>query len=137
MSYTAFRAVRQLADAIRNGELSPVALMQVCLDRIDALNPLLNAFVALRREEALDEVAVLQWVIVAGKRLSSLAGLPIGVKDLESSGHPAASGRGGFTETGLPAGLQIAGPSFSDDLVLQAACADEQARPWNGRWPEL
>lgn len=49
------------------------------------------------------------------------------------SGHPAASVPAGFTEAGLPAGLQIIGPRFRDDLVLQAAHAYEEARPWKDR----
>ena len=53
------------------------------------------------------------------------------------SGHPAATVRAGLTEAGLPAGLQIVGPRHRDDLVLQAAHAFEQARPWNDHWPEL
>jgi aspartyl-tRNA(Asn)/glutamyl-tRNA(Gln) amidotransferase subunit A len=53
------------------------------------------------------------------------------------SGHPAASVRAGFTDAGLPAGLQIVGPRQRDDLVLQAAYAYEQASPWNDRWPTL
>jgi Asp-tRNA(Asn)/Glu-tRNA(Gln) amidotransferase A subunit family amidase len=53
------------------------------------------------------------------------------------SGHPAASVRAGFTDAGLPAGLQIVGPRHRDDLVLQAAYAYEQARPWHDRWPRL
>jgi aspartyl-tRNA(Asn)/glutamyl-tRNA(Gln) amidotransferase subunit A len=51
------------------------------------------------------------------------------------SGHPAATVRTGFTSTGLPAGLQIVGERYRDDLVLQAAFAFEQARPWQD-WPE-
>ena len=138
MNDPAFSPAWQLADAVRNGELSPVALVQSCLDRIDALNPSLNAFVALRREGALAEAGALQKEIVAGKRLGPLAGLPVGVKDLEDfSGHPAASVRAGFTDAGLPAGLQIVGPRFRDDLVLQASYAYEQTRPWNDRWPDL
>jgi len=53
------------------------------------------------------------------------------------SGHPAATVRAGFTRAGLPAGLQIIGPRHRDDLVLQAAYAYEQARPWNDRWPDI
>ncbi len=51
------------------------------------------------------------------------------------SGHPAATVRAGFTDAGLPAGLQIVAPRHRDDLVLQAAYAYECARPWNDRWP--
>jgi aspartyl-tRNA(Asn)/glutamyl-tRNA(Gln) amidotransferase subunit A len=53
------------------------------------------------------------------------------------SGHPAASVPTGFTSSGLPAGLQIIGPHHRDDLVLQAAYAYEQARPWRGKKPEI
>jgi aspartyl-tRNA(Asn)/glutamyl-tRNA(Gln) amidotransferase subunit A len=51
------------------------------------------------------------------------------------SGHPAATVRAGFTDAGLPAGLQIVGPRHREDLVLQASYAYEQERPWNDRWP--
>ncbi len=88
-----FQPAWRLAESIRNGELAPTVLVQSCLDRIDALNPALNAFVALRREEALEEAVVLQRAIVAGKRLGPLAGLPVGVKDLEDvTGLPTTYG---------------------------------------------
>ncbi len=51
------------------------------------------------------------------------------------SGHPAATVRAGFTDDGLPVGLQIVAPRHRDDLVLQAAYTYEQERPWNGSWP--
>jgi Asp-tRNA(Asn)/Glu-tRNA(Gln) amidotransferase A subunit family amidase len=53
------------------------------------------------------------------------------------TGHPAATVRAGLTINGLPAGLQIIGPRYRDDLVLQAAYAYEQARPWNDHWPDI
>ncbi|MEN8184444.1 MAG: amidase family protein [Myxococcota bacterium] len=53
------------------------------------------------------------------------------------SWHPAATVRAGFSKAGLPVGLQIVGPRHRDDLVLQAAHAFEQARPWSHEWPEL
>ncbi len=53
------------------------------------------------------------------------------------SWHPAATVRAGFSRAGLPVGLQIVGPRHRDDLVLQAAFAFEQARPWRDDWPRL
>ena len=53
------------------------------------------------------------------------------------SGHPAASVPAGLTSNQLPAGLQIIAPRHRDDLVLQAAYAYEQARPWNNQWPKV
>jgi Asp-tRNA(Asn)/Glu-tRNA(Gln) amidotransferase A subunit family amidase len=53
------------------------------------------------------------------------------------SGHPAASVRAGFTDNGLPCGMQIIAERHRDDLVLQAAYAFEQAHPWNDSWPTI
>ncbi len=53
------------------------------------------------------------------------------------SGHPGASVRAGFTDSGLPVGLQIVAERHREDLVLQASYAYEQARPWNNKWPEI
>ena len=52
------------------------------------------------------------------------------------SWHPAATVRAGFSSANLPVGMQIVGPRHRDDLVLQAAFAFEQARPWADRWPD-
>ena len=53
------------------------------------------------------------------------------------SGHPAASVRAGFGANRLPCGLQIVAERHRDALVMQAAYAYEQARPWNHRWPKV
>lgn len=51
------------------------------------------------------------------------------------AGTPAATVRAGFTDSGLPIGMQIVGPRHADALVLRASYAYEQAHPWNQRWP--
>jgi len=48
-------------------------------------------------------------------------------------GLPAISVPCGFTKTGLPVGLQIAGPHWREDLVLRLAHAYEQATEWHRR----
>jgi aspartyl-tRNA(Asn)/glutamyl-tRNA(Gln) amidotransferase subunit A len=48
-------------------------------------------------------------------------------------GLPAISVPCGFTEKGLPIGLQIAGPHWREDLVLRLAHAYEQATAWHKR----
>ena len=53
------------------------------------------------------------------------------------TGQPAASVPCGWTEDGLPIGLQIVGRRFDDVTVLRAAAAFEQASPWAGRRPPL
>jgi aspartyl-tRNA(Asn)/glutamyl-tRNA(Gln) amidotransferase subunit A len=51
-------------------------------------------------------------------------------------GLPAISVPCGFTQSGLPIGLQIAGPHWRENLVLQLAHAYEQATAWHKRRPE-
>jgi Asp-tRNA(Asn)/Glu-tRNA(Gln) amidotransferase A subunit family amidase len=46
-------------------------------------------------------------------------------------GLPAISVPCGFTQSGMPIGLQIAGPPWREDLVLQLAFAYEQATAWH------
>ena len=48
-------------------------------------------------------------------------------------GLPAISVPCGFTASGMPIGLQIAGPHWREDLVLRLAHAYEQATAWHGR----
>jgi aspartyl-tRNA(Asn)/glutamyl-tRNA(Gln) amidotransferase subunit A len=48
-------------------------------------------------------------------------------------GLPAISVPCGFTESGLPVGLQIAGAHWREDLVLRVAWAYERATAWHGR----
>jgi aspartyl-tRNA(Asn)/glutamyl-tRNA(Gln) amidotransferase subunit A len=52
-------------------------------------------------------------------------------------GIPAISVPCGFTSTGLPVGLMIAGPRFSESRVLALANAYERATDWHKRRPPL
>ena len=52
-------------------------------------------------------------------------------------GVPTMSIPCGFTRVGLPIGLQIAGPSFSEASLLSFAYAYEQATPWHKRRPAV
>ena len=52
-------------------------------------------------------------------------------------GLPTISIPCGFTSTGLPIGLQIAGPRFGEGRVLAFAHAFEQATDWHKRAPTL
>jgi Asp-tRNA(Asn)/Glu-tRNA(Gln) amidotransferase A subunit family amidase len=51
-------------------------------------------------------------------------------------GLPAISVPCGFTKSGLPIGLQIAGPHWQEDLVLRLAHPYEQTTEWHTRQPD-
>ncbi len=70
-------------EQLRRRELSPVELMQATLERIDAANAKVNAFVALRdRDLLLADARAAQQRIGRGEA-RPLEGVPLGVKDLE------------------------------------------------------
>ena len=51
--------------------------------------------------------------------------------------HPAASVPAGFTDDGLPVGLQVVGSRFADGDVLAASAAIENVRPWQDAYERL
>ncbi|HHZ67576.1 MAG TPA: amidase [Alphaproteobacteria bacterium] len=53
------------------------------------------------------------------------------------TGQPAASIPCGFSDSGLPIGLQIVGPMYGDATVLTASRAFERARPFADKRPKL
>jgi aspartyl-tRNA(Asn)/glutamyl-tRNA(Gln) amidotransferase subunit A len=53
------------------------------------------------------------------------------------AGLPGLSIPGGFTQTGLPIGLQLIGRAFDEATLLRAAYAYEQATAWHERRPPL
>src|SRR5208282_5021796 len=70
---------------IRKRELKPSELMDVTIRRIEQTNPKLNAFVALRADDAMAEARALDEKIARREEIGTLAGLPLGVKDLEDT----------------------------------------------------
>lgn len=90
MSELWFTPAYELAAAIRSRQLSPVDLMEACLQRIEQANPVLNAFIAMRPEEALAEARETADRLARGEEVGPLAGLPFGVKELEDAeGFPS------------------------------------------------
>lgn len=82
-----------LADRMRSGELSPIALCEHLLERVRTLNPTLNAFRLITAERALAaaEAAALQ--IRTGQHLGPLHGIPYVTKDLfDVAGLPTTAG---------------------------------------------
>jgi aspartyl-tRNA(Asn)/glutamyl-tRNA(Gln) amidotransferase subunit A len=78
----AFTPATELAALIRSKKLSPVELTRAVLDRIERLNPTLNAFCTVTADTALAAARAAEQAVMAGKPLGPLHGLPFSVKDL-------------------------------------------------------
>ena len=65
--------------------LSPVELLESCLRRIEAVNPAVNAMVALDEPGARRAAQATEAAVMRGDELGPLHGLPVGIKDLEET----------------------------------------------------
>ncbi len=68
------------AARVRSGELTPKQVVEAAFERIEAAEPTLNAFIRLRRAEALAEAEIVSDRLAQGEYLP-LAGVPVAVKD--------------------------------------------------------
>src|SRR5215510_13762652 len=75
---TAYEAARR----IRQREVSPVALVESLLQRIDRLEPKVQAWVTIDRAGALATAQLQEQELQRGSRRGPLHGVPIGIKDI-------------------------------------------------------
>jgi aspartyl-tRNA(Asn)/glutamyl-tRNA(Gln) amidotransferase subunit A len=74
--------IHELSLKIRDREISPVELTHDCLARIEKLNPVLNAYITVTADCALQQARYAEWEIYHGTYLGPLHGIPIGLKDI-------------------------------------------------------
>jgi Asp-tRNA(Asn)/Glu-tRNA(Gln) amidotransferase A subunit family amidase len=139
--------LEELAAAVRGRRVSAEELVRMSLERIDRLNPPLNAVISVR-EQAVDEAQELDQRIGAGDDPGPLAGIPLLVKDMEDvQGVPSTYGSLVFadapaaaTDGLIPRRLKAAGAivvgktnqpefafaGFTDNLLYGAT-----RNPWN------
>jgi aspartyl-tRNA(Asn)/glutamyl-tRNA(Gln) amidotransferase subunit A len=77
----AFLSIDEASAQLRSRKLSPVELTRVCLAQIDALNPVLNAFITVTAESALAQARQAESEIASGRWRGPLHGIPVALKD--------------------------------------------------------
>lgn len=82
MGDLSFTPITTLAQQIRSKKLSPVDVVQSFLERIDKVNPKLNAFITILRDDALAEARQAEREIRDGKYRGPLHGIPFAPKDI-------------------------------------------------------
>ena len=140
--------VAALADQVSSRERSARELTEAALARIDEVNPLINAFVALDGDRAMDEAAAIDERIAAGEDVGPLAGIPIGVKDLEDAAgfrttqgsfvhadDPPATADSSLVERLRAAGCVVLGKTNTPELGFKADTDNPvfgaTRNPWN------
>ena len=136
----------KLAELIRTREVSPVEVMQVHLDRIEAVNPKINAIVSLA-ENALETAKAAEAAVLAGETLGPLHGVPFTAKDsidtagvLTQRGSPIFRGRIPTTDATSVARMKQAGgillaktnlPEFSYWIESDNLLSGRSNNPWD------
>jgi aspartyl-tRNA(Asn)/glutamyl-tRNA(Gln) amidotransferase subunit A len=89
-------SIAEAAELIGRKALSPVELTRALLDRAEALDPKINAYILATPELALDQARQAEREIMAGKHRGALHGIPYGAKDvfdtagIRTTGHSKA-----------------------------------------------
>ena len=96
MHYILSASATAQAAAIRQKSVSAEEVVQAHLDRIEAVNPRLNAVVQLRTEAALDEARAADAALARGDRCGPLHGVPMTLKDsIDTAGVITTAGTRG------------------------------------------
>lgn len=83
----------ETAALVARGDLSAVEVTRAALDRIDRLNPALNAIVQRLDETALATAAAIDAARARGETLGSLAGVPVTIKvNVDQAGQATTNG---------------------------------------------
>jgi Asp-tRNA(Asn)/Glu-tRNA(Gln) amidotransferase A subunit family amidase len=150
-SVSADGTVGAIASAVSARRVRAVDLVRAAAERIDRLDPTLNAVVAMRTDAALEEAERLDQALDAGSPAGPLAGVPVLVKDLEDvTGMRTTKGSALLAETapaemdGLtPSRLRRAGailicktnlPEFATEGYTANLLFGATGNPWAPEW---
>jgi Asp-tRNA(Asn)/Glu-tRNA(Gln) amidotransferase A subunit family amidase len=132
MSSTDILSAREIAALIRRKEVSPLEVARVHLERIERLNPSLNAFVDYQPEVVLAQARESEKAVLRGDELGLLHGVPVSIKSsISVAGHRCEAGsklRAGMVATEdatLVARMRAAGA-----VILGVTNAPELLMAW-------
>src|SRR2546426_8650186 len=135
-----------LLTRLRRRKVAPSDLARACLDRIEALNPTVHAFLHVDREGALRAAREWDARYARGGALPPLAGLPVAVKDIIcTAGMPTTCGSRILAGWGSPhdatvgsrlrdAGAVIVGKTNLDEFAMGSSTENSGVGPTRNPW---
>ncbi len=137
----------ELADKITAGEVSAAEATGACLDRIEAVEPQVAAYVSVTADIALQQAAEADEKRAAGEELGPLAGVPLAVKDLMCTRGLATTCCSKILENFIPpydatvvercrqAALPMVGKTNMDEFAMGSSTENSAFQithnPWN------
>lgn len=135
-----------LAAAMQSGEVTSVEVTSACLDRIEAVDDRVHAFLHVDRQAALDAARAIDEQRAAGATLGPLAGVPLALKDvLTMKGVPTTCGsrilegwRPPYDSTVVErlraAGVVILGKTNMDEFAMGSSTEHSAYGPTRNPW---
>ena len=141
MAETHELSAAELARQIRDRKITPVEVSQSLLERMDVLEPSLDAWVRVDRETVLSDAQERQAALESGAATGPLHGVPIGIKDIyHISGIPTIAGSKVYAdyvpnETAVTIELlrKAGAIMLGKTVTTEFACLDPShtKNPWN------
>ncbi len=135
-----------MAAAMQGGEVTSVEVTQACLDRIDAVDGQVHAFLHVDRDAALETARGIDELRSTGAALGPLAGVPLALKDvLTMNGVPTTCGsrilegwRPPYDSTVVErlrdAGVVILGKTNMDEFAMGSSTEHSAYGPTRNPW---
>ncbi len=135
-----FWTIPEAAAAFRDGTLTPTALLEACLERIDRFESRINAWVLVDRDAARESAGRAEQELREGIDRGLLQGIPVGIKDIidvaglpTKAGSPLREGHVAKEDAPVVAALRRAGAVILGKTVtVEFACFDPSPtrNPW-------
>jgi aspartyl-tRNA(Asn)/glutamyl-tRNA(Gln) amidotransferase subunit A len=94
--------ILELGELLRRKSLSPVELVDQHLERIEKLNPKLNAFITVMADEARAQARQAEQEIREGDWRGPLHGVPLGLKDIIDTAGTKTTAASGLYKDRIP-----------------------------------
>ena len=143
----AYSSASDLIKLIAAKQVSPVELTELYYQRIDSLDPQLNSFLLLTRDQAIQTAKAAEEAVMRGDELGPLHGLPISIKDTHmTKGVTTTFGSllfkdrvperdAAIVERIKDAGAIVLGKTNTSEFALIGICdnrlGDSGRNPWN------
>ena len=95
-------SISELSELFCHRKISPVEITRACLQKIEELNPKLNAFITVTADEALKQAADAEKEIMNSRWKGPLHGIPIALKDLVDTAGIKTSAASGVFQNRIP-----------------------------------
>ena len=129
------RPIPELSELLRSRQVSPVEVTAAFLDRIERVEPDVNAFITVARDEATRAAEQAEEEMAGGEYRGTMHGIPVGIKDLydtagirTTSGSKIEGDRVPTADSAVVEGLKAAGAIIIGKLMMTEFAFGEQGR---------